>query len=171
MINDRIEDLYLYDARIFWRNFAGAATNQTPEGKRSFCVVIPEEAVDKLSAEGWNVKIAKPTEEGKKMGETGTPYLNVKVNYSNDRHKPLVYMITGNKKTALNEDTILLLDTAEIARVDLVINPSKYDVMGRKGISAYLKKMYVTIVEDELDKMYAMDDVNDEREEELFNGN
>ena len=61
---------------------------------------------------------------------------------------PRVVMITGKGSTDLNADTVGLLDMAEFASVDLIIRPYDWDVNGKTGRKAYLKTMYVTIVED-----------------------
>ena len=56
----------------------------------------------------------------------------------------------------LTEDEISMLDSVEIENVDLIVNPSRYDskITGKPGIKAYVKSMYVTIVEDDLRKKY-----------------
>jgi hypothetical protein len=48
-----------------------------------------------------------------------------------------------------------MLDYIDIAKVDLVVNPSWYDFNGRQGYSAYLKAIYVTMLQDDLEKKYA----------------
>jgi hypothetical protein len=57
----------------------------------------------------------------------------------------------------LTEETIDQLDWSIIESCDLVIRPYNYPaIAGRPaGVSAYLKAMYVTVVEDDFAKKYA----------------
>jgi hypothetical protein len=50
---------------------------------------------------------------------------------------------------------VSILDWADFAKVDLIMSPYKYDVNGNQGVSAYLKTIFVTIREDELEQRYA----------------
>ena len=78
------------------------------------------------------------------------PYINVNVRFSkeNPERDPDIYMVTGRKKTRLSEDTVGTLDFAEIVNIDLVVTPYRWNMNGRQGITAYLKKMYCTIEDD-----------------------
>lgn len=146
--NKEVEDLAIEDAEIRFSNFSGRKGKFNNEGDRSFCVLLNPDAADDLLREGWNVKTLTP----KDPEDEPVPYISVKVNY-NSLRKPVVNLITeinGKpvKKNNLDEDTICILDYAEIDKIDMVIRPYHYDVNGRQGISAYLKSMYVTIKED-----------------------
>lgn len=138
-------------ARIMFRNFSGKADKYNPAGRRTFCVILSDEMAEDLSLNGWNVKYLQP----KSDEDSPLPYLSVKVNYANI--PPKIYMVTKRNKTLLDENSVCALDYAEIDNVDIVITGSNYDVNGKTGISAYVKNMYVTIIEDEFADKYNFD--------------
>lgn len=141
-----IKNIVVEDARIIFRNFSGKTSQYNPIGKRNFALVLTQEEADRFSGEGWNVKHLRPREPG----DEPTPYINVNVKFSkeNPERDPAIYLVTGRKKTLLNADTVGTLDFAEITNVDLVVSPYRWNMNGREGVTAYLKKMYVTIEED-----------------------
>ena len=70
-------------------------------------------------------------------------------------HPPKIVMLTKHGKTALDEETVGTLDWAEIQKCDLVFSAYQYEVGGKTGIAAYLKTMFVTVLEDDLEEKYA----------------
>ena len=104
---------------------------------------------EEMKADGWNIRFLEPREES----EQRRAFMQVAVSYKN--RPPKVVLISSRGQTMLEEDKINMLDWAEIDNVDLTINPSRWDVNGNKGIKAYLRSIYVTIVEDELDQLYS----------------
>lgn len=159
-----IKNIVMENARILFRNFSGNPTKFSAKGKRTFCLVITPEMADTLSEEGWNVKFLKPREEG----DSPTPYIQVNVGFKDDQSKnPKIYMVTRKKKTLLNENTVGMLDFAEIDNVDIIVTPYKWDVNGKQGISAYLKTMYVSVIEEDFGGKYDFDEEGDNNEEDL----
>jgi len=51
-------------ARLVFRNFTGKEGPYNPAGARSTGVLINEDMVDTLRADGWNIKWLKPKNEG-----------------------------------------------------------------------------------------------------------
>ena len=131
--------LQIDDARIIFRNFSGAPSKFNREGDRNFAVIIPEQEIaDALIADGWNVKIKPPREDG----DTPFMYLPVKIKF-NDRG-PRVYLKSGSNIIRLDEESISCLDNVDIISVDLDIRPYDWNVNGMEGRTAYLQSIQVT---------------------------
>ena len=159
MAKNNIENIKIENARIVFRNLSGKPDKFNPQGdKRSFSVVIEDpKFANELKKEGWNIKQFNPSPDS---DEEPAHFISVKVSYNNI--PPHIYLCTSKNKTLLNEDTVGQLDYAEISNVDIVITPYQYEMSGRSGISAYVKTMYVTVVEDEFASKYEYDDLDDE---------
>lgn len=131
--------LQIDDARIIYRNFSGVGSKFNREGDRNFAVYIDDEDIaNELRDRGWNVKIKPPREDG----DDPFMFLPVKIKF-NDRG-PSVYLVTGNKKTPLNENTVSCLDDIDILSVDLDIRPYDWEVNDKTGRTAYLQSIWVT---------------------------
>ena len=131
--------LQIDDARIIYRNFSGVGSKFNREGDRNFAVYIPDEDMaNELKERGWNVKIKPPREDG----DDPFMFLPVKIKF-NDRG-PSVYLVTGNKKTPLNENSVSCLDDIDILSVDLDIRPYDWEVNDKTGRTAYLQSIWVT---------------------------
>ena len=131
--------LQIDDARIIYRNFAGEASQVNRAGDRNFSVLIDDQQIaDELINRGWNVKIKAAREEG----DIPFMHLPVKVKF-NDRG-PSVYLVSGNNRVRLDEETIGMLDSIDILGVDLDIRPFDWEVNGKAGRAAYLQSICVT---------------------------
>lgn len=143
------DNALLENVRIIFRNFAGEEKTFNPKGRRNFSVVLDEVTAKKMETDGWNVKRKPPREEG----DDELIHLPVTVHFG--KRPPRLIMITSRGRTVLDEDTVDLLDWAEFEMVDIIIRPYDWDVSGKQGRKAYLKTIYATIKEDELELKYA----------------
>lgn len=141
--------LQIDDARIIYRNFAGAPSKYNREGDRNFAVVIPNEEIkDALIEDGWNVKVKPPRDED----DTPFMYLPVKVKY-NERG-PVVYLESGKAVNKLDEESVCCLDDIDIASVYLDIRPFDWEVNDKTGRAAYLQSARVIQKVDRFAAMY-----------------
>ena len=141
-------NIAIENARILFRNFSGQESRFNLAGRRNFCVVIPDDMTGCLVKDGWNVKRLRPKEED----DEETPYLQVSVAFNS--YPPKIVLISGGNKTYLDENTVDMLDWADIQNVDLVIRPYLWEVNGNRGVKAYVKSMYVTIDQDVFAEKY-----------------
>lgn len=140
--------LKIENTRIGMRNFRGEERPFNPAGRKNFCVFIEPRDAERLKADGWNVRFLEPRDPE----DDRQAYLPVSVSY--DYYPPEIWIVTSRNKTKLKEEDIKILDWAEIQNVDLTIRPYSWAQGGKSGIKAYVKSMYVTIVEDELLEKY-----------------
>ena len=146
--------LQIEDARIIFRNFAGQGSKYNREGDRNFAVLIPDEDIaNKLIEDGWSVKIKPPREDGDSL----FMYLPVKIKFNH--RGPGIYLVSGDKVTRLNEDTIDMLDEVDIKSVDVDLRPYDWEVNGKRGRSAYLQALNVIQNIDRFAARYQKDEL------------
>ena len=154
--------LQIDDARIIYRNFAGAASKFNREGDRNFSIVIPDqEMADALVNEGWNVKIKAPREDG------DVPFMTLPVKVKFNDRGPNVYLQTGNRMNRLDEDSIACLDQIDIVSVDLDVRPYDWVLYEgtkdeKRGRSAYLQSIKVVQEVDRFAARYAEEEYPEE---------
>lgn len=148
-----ISESTINDAELIFRNFAGEARKFNPAGQRNFCIKLPDDVAEQMTRDGWTgVKHLAPKEEG----DTPQAFIKVKVNYGSAR-PPRAVLVTSRNKTSLGEREIDMFDVADIKKVDVRISPFRREDpdTGDVTVTAYLKTIYLTINEDDLDLMYA----------------
>jgi hypothetical protein len=148
-MNPNDKNVVLENVRIIFRNFAGKEGRYNREGDRNFSVLLDDMTARAMQKDGWNVKWLKARNED----EDPQAIISVSVSYKG--RPPRVVMITGRGRTPLDEDTLEILDWADIRNVDLIVRPYEWVVNGKSGIKAYLQSIFVTIEEDALERKYA----------------
>lgn len=145
-----VNNINIEGANIIWKNFSGERDRFNP-GKRGFSVVIDDAVMaDELRQEGWNIKERPLQEEADPSEQEWT--LPVKLNMNRYTQ---VWLIVGNHKTLLDENTVAQLDVVDIIDCDISIRPYEWEMSGRTGITAYVDSMYVTIRENKFAEKYA----------------
>lgn len=155
------EPVIIRDAHIFKTNFAGKEIPPyNPAGRRNFLVSIDDPKVaEDMEKDGWNVKWPENPDEGK------SPFISVAVNFS--IRPPKIIVESSKGRTRIDEESVDMLDWAEITHVDLSINPRYWDDNGKQRIKAYLRTMRIVIFEDELERDF--DEPTDDVEDLPFN--
>ena len=149
--------LQLDDARIIFKNFEGRGDKFNREGDRNFSLLIEDEnTANALIKEGWNVKIKPGREEG------DDPFMRLPVKVKFTDYGPNVYLVTGNRRNELDEESIGCLDNIEIESVDMDIRPYDWEVNGRTGRTAYLQSMEVVQRIDRFAARYSGNDADGE---------
>ena len=140
------ELLVIEDAHILFPNFRGIPDRYTVEGHRHFCVEIPEIYVKRMLEEGWHVKITNPKNEEYEP----VHYIDVNINWNHKKNKiPYVTFITSGNETVIDEEVVGDLDTAELDRVNLAIEPSPWqNDKGEWKIKGYVKSLEAFLYED-----------------------
>lgn len=149
------EILRIECTNLIFRNFAGKPSEYNKGGDRGTGVIVPPEMVNELIDKGWNVKERPPRDEQ----ESPLYYMNVKCRF--DNIPPKIYMCTTHKKVKLDEETVDQIDYSEISSIDIEISPYDYTVRGQSGRAAYIKTLYVNVIEDAFAEKYAYGDIED----------
>jgi len=153
-LKQKAKKINVDDARMIWLNFAGAEQTYNNAGDRNFCVRLDsDKLVDAALESGYNVKY-------RNEGDESLPYLKVKVVFGDDRYPCQIFIKSKGKVTELTEETAHLVDSADILKASVVIQPKPYVIsLTNFGISARLKALYLTVSEDKYaEEFFGSDD-------------
>lgn len=149
---DEAKTFMVEDARIIFRNFEGKEGPYNRAGDRNFAVVLDHDVARQMLEDGWNVKYLPARDDT----DEDTPYISVAVNFKN--RPPRVVLMTSTNRTQLNEDSVDVLDFADIAEVDLIARGYDWQVNDKSGTKAYLQSLFVKIQEDALEMKYRINE-------------
>lgn len=150
---DDAKTFMIENAELIFRNFEGKEGPYNVKGERNFSVLLDDENAEQMARDGWPVKFLKPREEG----EPERPYIQCKISFAN--RPPRVVMISSSARTNLNDETVEVLDWADIQTADLICRGYEWSVGGKSGIKPYVQSLFVTINEDFLERKYAINGV------------
>ena len=137
------------DCRIIFRNFSGKEGQYNREGDRNFALILDPDTAQQMLEAGWNVKFLRPRDEE----DAPQAYIQVAVSYK--VRPPRTVLITSKGRVTLNEEHVNVFDWIDIKMVDLILNPYAWAVGEKTGIKAYLKSIFITMQEDELELKYS----------------
>jgi len=145
------KQILVENAKITFKNFEGREGQFNSPGDRNFHLLLEPALAKQMKADGWRVKQLKPRGED----EEGDFAIKVIVNYKKGR-PPQCVLVTnqGKNRTELGPDEVGMLDLVDIKNLDLIINGWYSENYGG-GYSAYLKTLFMTVNEDELQLKYA----------------
>lgn len=150
------------DAKIIFKNFEGRGDKFNREGDRNFSLLIEDpNTADAMIEKGWNVRIKPGRDE-----EEG-PFMRLPVKVKFTDYGPNVYLVSGDRRVELDEESIACLDNIDIESVDMDIRPYDWEVNGKTGRTAYLQSMQVVQRVDRFAAKYAEmigNDVDGERD-------
>lgn len=144
----KVGPITIENAVLRYKNFAGAAKKFNAKGLRNFHVVLDDAVASRLEKDGWNIKWHDPRDEEDKA------WASLKVTVRFDNYPPRLVLISRGSKTTLDEESVDILDWAEITQADLIINASPWEVSGKSGLKAYLSKGFFTLSDDDLESKY-----------------
>lgn len=152
-----IAPLVIKDVRIVMktRNFSGLNPGKFDRpGARNFSIFLDPEKVDiqKLQEEGWNVKYGKPNPED--PDDIPSAFLRIHANWfpledSRSGMNPMIFKSVGGEMIRLDEETVKSLDKDEILKANVTITGRWMESPTYTGVVAYLKKLAVTVSEDD----------------------
>ena len=148
-------ELVVEHAVILWTNFIGKATKFNPDGgRRTFALVLSEEAASILIRAGWNVKSVK----GKNASDPTLLITEIAVNPSNSLSVFLCDEEGGKKfRRKVKNEAIGVLDEFQYSDVAALIRPYEHGRSNSAGttIKGYLHQMnLVRLNEDYFREMF-----------------
>lgn len=150
MTTNRVSPVTIEGTRLVFRNFSGEKGKFNKDGRREFGAVLPRELALQMMDDGWNVKQFKARED-----DVEEPDFYILVKIGENGNPPKLVMINSRGRVDIPVDDADILDWVTVAKADLIINPYHWNVDGNSGISAYIRSLYITVDEDELERKYA----------------
>lgn len=139
---------------VYMPNFEGREERYNEAGDRYFNVRIPDNIVEKVTADGWNVKWTKPSKSHPRPEEhVSEPYLEVAVGF---KYRPAnIILWEDGKETPLNEQNCGVVDGLQFEKIDMVIRGRNWENDSGCGIKAWLQTFVGVVETDDILRKYA----------------
>lgn len=138
---------------VYRPNFQGRAEKYNDEGNRYFNAKIPDEMVEHLLRDGWNIKFTKPGKnDPNPQDHVPEAYLEVTVGFG--YRPPTIMFIQDGRPTPITENLVSLVDSTEFESMDVVIRAHQWSNEMGSGVKAYLKSFYGVVEMDDLARKY-----------------
>jgi len=136
-------------ATLIYKNFEGKKDMYNTAGRRECSIVLDPVLGEQLLADGWNVKIKEPREEG----EEGFYFLTFETRFEGFKPARIV-LLTAKSKLPIDEDNVDMLDWADITDIDVTIRAYRWEMGDKSGWKAVLKTMYAKLLLDPTEAKY-----------------
>lgn len=152
-------NISIFDAQFVYRpNFEGRQETFNDEGDRYFNVLIPDNIVEQIIADGWNVAWTKPSKSATPQQieeHVSEPFLKVALGF---KYRPPTIVLRENGiERELNEANCGLVDGLEFESMDVVIRgrPWENERSQECGIKAWLQTFVGNVMVDDVLAKYA----------------
>ena len=142
-------EVVVEDAAVLWTNFGGNPTKYNPSGgKRTFDLVLTEQAAMKLISDGWNVK----TVRGKNEGDPEMYITEIGINPGPRTSIFLCEEVNGKKyRYKVRTEDLGMLDYYQYSDIALLVRPYVHGRENSAGstIKGYLRQMNLVRQEED----------------------
>lgn len=154
------KSFWIQEAPLIYKHFSGAENPKNRKGDRNFGLLLTPEMAATLAAADYNVKTRKAmdaTDEYEARPEQH--FIICKLGFQSKIEVPRVVMIScvtpeSCKRTALTEEMVSLLDTANTVKADCKIGAYDWGDANDGGRTAYANSLFITVELDPVEAKY-----------------
>lgn len=150
-------DLVIEGAQFIYNpNFEGREETYNEPGNRYFNVRIPDNIVEAVQADNWNMSWTKPSSKATPQqiaDHVPEPFLKVSVGFT--YRPPTILLMQDGQQTVVDETTAGLIDTMQFENIDIVLRGRAWSNPSGCGIKAWLKTFVGVVEMDDIQRKYA----------------
>jgi hypothetical protein len=145
---------------VYNPNFEGREENYNDPGQRYFNVRIPDNVLDAVTADNWNISWTKPSKSAtpQQIAEhVSIPFLKVHIGFT--YRPPFISVWEDGVETVLSvdkdRDTVKLVDALQFEKKDIVVRGRPWEGPAGCGIKAWLQTFIGVVEMDDIQRKYA----------------